>query len=164
MTETIMRRRRRRLRLLRGILSPLYRYALLLCMLLGVSLLLLRVPASAAMRMPDVSDGLITDGDGIIRESDAGNAEDGLLPEISEGLSEFVDDVGEGSTIAGETGGKQTTESTALGVTKPNLPEITTESVIMPAAAGGLWVVVLILLLLSFAVVTLVVLWGKRRS
>ena len=164
MPETIMRRRRRRLRLLRGILSPLYRYALLLCMLLCVSLLPLRVPASAAMRMPDVSDGLITDGDGIIRESDAGNAEDGLLPEISEGLSEFVDDMGEGSTTDGEKGGKESAASATTDAAKPNLPEITTESVIMPAAAGGLWVVVLILLLLSFAVVTLVVLWGKRRS
>ena len=163
MTETIMRRRHRRFRLLRGILSPLYRCAFWLCMLLTVSVLLPRLYASAEMRMPDVSDGLITDGDGIIRESSPENTADGLLPEVSEGLSEFVDDMGEGSSTIGEPAGKQTTESTTLGVAKPNLPEITTENEILPSAAGGLWVVVLILLLLSFAVVTLVVLWGKRK-
>ena len=162
MTETIVWRRPRRRRWLRSILSPLYRSTMLLCALTLACALIPCLSVSAAMRMPRIGDGLITDGDGIIRESVTENAQDGLLPDVSEGLSEFTEDMAEGSTTAGETDGKPSPESTAIG-TKPSLPEITTESVIMPAAAGGLWVVVLILILLSFAVVTLVILWGKRR-
>jgi hypothetical protein len=75
----------------------------------------------------------------------------------------MVDDTGEGSLMPNESNGKPGKETTQQSGSKPGLPEMTTENVIIPAQAGGLWIVVLILFLLAFAAVTLVVLWSKRR-
>lgn len=163
MTESLMLRRRRRRRLLRGILSPLSYVLCYTLLLTVVSVMFFSMTASAEMRIPDPARGLVTDGDGIISESLTDNAESGILPELSEGLSEMVDDTGEGSLLPNESNGRPGKETTQQSGSKPGLPEMTTENVIMPAQAGGLWIVVLILFLLAFVAVTLVVLWSKRR-
>ena len=163
MTESLMLRRHRRRRLLRGILSPLSYLLCFAVLLTAVGVMVFSLTASAEMRVPDPRGGLVTDGDGIISESVTGNTEGGILPEMSESLSEMIDDMGEGSFLPGESSEKPDKMTTTQNGTKPGLPEMTTEDVITPTQAGGLWIVVLILFLLTFVAVMLMVLWSKRR-